>query len=784
MVAQGQAIADADAGAGSQPAAIAGGDAIRVLFIEDVASEAELALHQLRRAGIVCSLQRVDSEPALRQALREFRPTVILSDFTLPHFDGLAALAICREMAPDVPFIFVSGTIGEERAIEALHRGAVDYVLKTNLSRLAPAVRRAIEEAAARVERQRQEKQIARLTRVLRMLSGINGVVIRIRERQELLSEACRLAVSVGGYASAIVMLKQSGTTAIQPVAWMGREPHNTELLRATLVESGARDSSIVGRVLRSGRAFVCNDTVELSASATSGESVEMSTLTSASTSGIMLLGGYRSLVALPLSIDKTTLGVFVLTAAEAGTVSDEELQMLREVAANLSFALQYLQKDSTVRWLSHFDGHTGLAKRSLFCERLARQLARAGNRQTRRAVAVIDVEKLSVINDSFGRHVGDTLLQHASDRLRRHFNDTELLAQLGGGTFVVAIEILGNNQDPAKVLLGHMDSVFGEPFELDGNTVPVVVKSGLAVHPQHGKEATELLQNAEAALRNARASGRRNLQYSLEQHSTVKAQLALEHKLRAALAQNQFVLHYQSKVNIKTRVIDSAEALIRWNDPDSGLVSPAVFLPVLESTGLITEVGDWVIEQAARDCQHWLRLGLPSVRVAVNVSPLQLRRVDFAQGFLKAVQSWATARHGLDIEITEGALFDDSAAELNKLKQLRAAGVRIAIDDFGTGYSSLSRLSSLPIDTLKIDRTFVTRLPADRSGKTLVSTMISLAHAFDMTVVAEGVETSDQLGALWQMGCDQAQGYLLSKPVSRDEFAALLEQNRRRSSK
>jgi diguanylate cyclase (GGDEF)-like protein len=752
-------------GGGAQSRA-AGGE-VRILVVEDVSAEAEFTIRYVRKGGIQCVWHRVDTELALRDALRDFQPNVILSDFALPRFDGLAALTIARAVAPDLPFIFVSGTIGEERAIEALRCGAVDYVLKSNLSRLAPAVTRALDEAAARVERRRQEAQIARLTRVLRMLSGVNGVVFRIRDRNELFGEACRLAVTVGGYATAIVMLQQPGTRTIQTVACTGVDEEATEILRAALAESVNRETSIIGTVLKTGSAFVCNDTSDLTATA--------------NTNAILVQAGFRSVVVLPLLIDKTAIGVLMLTASDAGTLSDEELQMLREVAANLSFALQYLQKDTTVRFLSYFDPHTGLAKRSLFCERLGRLLARSGSRQAGRAVAVMDVEQLSVINDSFGRHTGDLLLQHVADRLRRHFHDTELLAQFGGGTFAVALDVMTGAAEPMTILQGNLAAVFGQPFEIEGREIPVIVKSGLALYPDDGKDAAVLVQNAEAALRNARASGQRHFHYTLEQHSEVVARLALQHKLRTAIERRQFELHYQPKVNIKTRRIDGVEALVRWRDPESGLVLPAAFLPLLESTGLIAEVGDWVLEQAAKDCQHWPALGLPTVRVAVNISPVQLRSPDFAQRFLQVTRSWANAACGLDIEITEGALLDDCGADVKRLKLLRSAGVRIAIDDFGTGYSSLSRLSDLPIDTLKIDRTFISRLPDDGSGKTLVSTIISLAHAFGMTVVAEGVETEDQLGVLWELGCDQAQGFLFSRPVERDGFAELLEKGKGR---
>jgi diguanylate cyclase (GGDEF)-like protein len=451
------------------------GGEVRILVVEDVSTEAELTIRHIRKGGIACVWHRVETESELRDALRDFRPNIILSDFTLPQFDGLAALLIAREVAPDLPFIFVSGTIGEERAIEALRRGAMDYVLKGNLSRLAPAITRALDEAAARVERRRQETQIARLTRVLRMLSGINGAVLRIRDRSELFGEACRLAVTIGDYATAIVMLPHPGTRIVHPVACLGVDPLITESLRRAVAESVSRETSIINCVLKTGTAFVCNDTSDPVATAEIHE--------------VLVRAGFQSLVALPLLIDKTAIGVVMLTTPQAGAFSNAELQMLREVAANLAFALQYLQKDNTVRFLSYFDAHTGLAKRSLFCERIGRLWARAGNRRVRTAVATIDIEKLSVINDSFGRHTGDLLLQHVADRLRRHFHDTELLAQFGGGTFAVALDVTRDATDPVAILQENLVAVFGRPFEIEGREIPVSVKSGLALYPQDGKE-------------------------------------------------------------------------------------------------------------------------------------------------------------------------------------------------------------------------------------------------------------------------------------------------------
>jgi EAL domain-containing protein (putative c-di-GMP-specific phosphodiesterase class I) len=279
-------------------------------------------------------------------------------------------------------------------------------------------------------------------------------------------------------------------------------------------------------------------------------------------------------------------------------------------------------------------------------------------------------------------------------------------------------------------------------------------------------------VRNAEAALKDAKSSGERYLHHRIEMNSELARRVAMEHRLHTALDEAQFVLHYQPKITLHTGTVAGVEALLRWNDPESGLIAPGIFLPMLESAGLTTAIGAWVLRQAAADCRRWRHLGLPPLRVAVNISPPELRRRNIAREILDAIGDLAgNPDWGIDIEVTEGALVGDSSACVHALRMLRAAGVRIAIDDFGTGFSSLGRLSELPIDTLKIDRMFTARLPADRKGCTLVSTIIGLAHAFDMTTVAEGVETQAQLDYLIREGCDESQGYLHARPAEAAEF-------------
>ncbi|HEV3178954.1 MAG TPA: EAL domain-containing protein [Steroidobacteraceae bacterium] len=730
---------------------------LRVLLVEDSTSDAELALWRLRQAGYVCTHQCVVTEAEMRAALRAGLPDVILSDFSLPSFDGMSALAIARAEAPGVPFIFLSGTIGEERAIEALKCGAVDYVLKSNPKRLVPAVRRALEDAALRRSSQLAEKQLARLTGVLQMLSGINSALVRIPNRDEVLVETCRLARSVGGYALAMVALINPGTRMARPVGWAGYDflPHPEAEFPVADHEEG--DASLMARVIRTGEATLCEDIESFPHVIHERRK--------------LIAAGVRSLACLPLRVDNTPVGAFLCGTLATGLIGPDEMLLLQELASNLSFGLQYLDKQDAVRFLSYFEPLTGLAKRALFCERFSRLLTRGAESLPRLAITVFDIDHLSVINDSFGRHTGDRLLQCVADRLKEHFRDSEQLAHLGGGTFV-CMNALPSSPENSGSLHDDVTRLFDRPFSVDGREIVATIKSGVACYPDDGREPHELVQNAEAALKEAKTSGERYLHHRIEMNSELARRVGLENRLRTALDKDQFLLHYQPKIALRTGEIVGVEALLRWQDPDNGLTSPASFLPLLESAGLMGATGAWVLRRAAADCREWRRKGLPPIRVAVNLSPVELRRRNIAREVLECIGDFAgNSSWGIDIEITEGALSGDFSACIHTLRLLRAAGMRIAIDDFGTGFSSLGRLSELPIDTLKIDRGFTVRLPSDRKACTLVSTIIGLAHAFDMTTVAEGVENRAQLDYLTRAGCDESQGYLHSRPLPSAEL-------------
>src|ERR1700734_3308966 len=457
------------------------GRTLRLLMVEDSESDAELTIWRLKAAGFDCSYRCVVSELEMRSALGAELPDLVLSDFSLPGFDGMAALAIARVEAAGIPFIFLSGTIGEERAIEALKCGAIDYVLKSNPMRLVPAIKRALADAELRRTSQLAEQQVGRLTGVLQMLSGINAALVRIQNRDELLNETCRLANRVGGYAIAMVALIDSTTRMARPVGWAGYDflPRPDEEFPVADHEEG--DTSLMGGVIRTGQAALCEDI--------NGSSLIIDRRE------LLIAAGVRSLACLPLRVDGTPVGAFLCGTVTSGVIGPEEVLLLEEVASNLSFALQYLDKQDAVPFLSYFEPLTGLAKRALFCERLARLLKRGIESLPRLAVSVFDIEHLSVINDSYGRHTGDRLLQCVADRLKGHFPDTEQLAHLGGGTFVCMRALPERAEDEIRGLHQEFTRVFDRPFDVDGHEIVAMIKSGHACYPEDGEEPDELVQ-------------------------------------------------------------------------------------------------------------------------------------------------------------------------------------------------------------------------------------------------------------------------------------------------
>ena len=420
---------------------------------------------------------------------------------------------------------------------------------------------------------------------------------------------------------------------------------------------------------------------------------------------------------------------------------------------------------------LANYDSLTGLPNRTLFRDRLMHAVAQAHRKETLVALLFLDLDRFKLINDSLGHHAGDELLKIVSERLLANARETDTVARLGGDEFTVILEGLTSTDDATKVARKILE-VMGKPFHLDGHEVFVTTSVGIALFPVDGEDIDELLKNADTAMYRAKEQGRNNYQfYTADMNAKAVEHLIMESSLRHALDRDEFVLHYQPQVDLHSREITGVEALIRWNHPELGLLYPNQFMSLAEETGLIISIGEWVLKSACMQAAQWQKNNLPSMRLAVNLSALQFRMTNLVETVSAALDDSGLDAKYLELEITESFLMDDVNSAISKLCDLACLGVHIAIDDFGTGYSSLSYLKQLPLNTLKIDQSFVRDISSDPDDEAIVEAIIALGQTMHLRVMAEGVESEEQLNFLKSRGCDQAQGFLISHPVTASEI-------------
>lgn len=601
--------------------------------------------------------------------------------------------------------------------------------------------------------RPRGEPSTRILKRVRAMSSEVHALSVRLRDRDILFKASCRVAVKQGGFRLAVIAAVEPQTRRLRSLASASDSDSGLATIERLIAQPDKRLAELIDRAVRERSAGVCTTCQETAASQDESARVP------------------AAMALLPLVVAEELVAVMLLCAADGRYFEDEALKLLTQLAANLAFTLDYLGKAKQLHDLQLYDGVTGLANRSLLLERVEQGLREGLGGRQGMALYLLDLERFKQVNDHLGRVAGDSLLKQVGTWLRRHCGNTGLVARVGVDQFALLLPRAASEVAAVDLVDTILAAFVKQPFRLQDSMLRMAAKAGIALCPEDGQDPETLYRNAEAALKQAKLKGDRRLRYSPQMSATAAERMSLETRLRQALERGEFLLHYQPKLSLHSGKLSGAEALIRWQDPRGELVSPARFIPVLEETGLIHEVGAWAIHQAMADARRWRSAGHPAVRIAVNVSPVQLRNPGFLPQVWRTIASAQQSPADLELEITESVIMDGVQQNIAVLQAIREMGVQVAIDDFGTGFSSLSYLSRLPVDALKIDRSFVVDMTAGPQGLALVSTIINLAHSLKLKVVAEGVENEEQSRLLRLLGCDQWQGYLCSPPLPAAAF-------------
>ncbi len=433
-------------------------------------------------------------------------------------------------------------------------------------------------------------------------------------------------------------------------------------------------------------------------------------------------------------------------------------------------------QDQQRIRELVDFDVLTGLPNRRLLTDRLQQALAAADRDVGSMVVMFVDLDHFKRVNDSLGHSVGDELLCAVAQRYQSILRQADTLARLGGDEFILVLP--GMTAMSALDLVRRMLGVAAQPVFVAGHALTVTASIGISVYPQDGADGESLLKNADTAMYKAKEQGRNGFQYyAAEMNRATLERLLMESNLRRAVAERQFVLYYQPLIELAGGRIIGVEALIRWQHPELGIILPDSFIPVAEDTGLINPIGDWVLCEACRQARQWIDAGVGPVRIAVNVSPVQFRQAGFVHMVAGALATSGLAAPWLELELTERTVMHDVEITLGTLSALSRMGIHLSLDDFGTGYSSLAYLKRFPVDKLKIDRSFISDLAHDADDQAIASTIVSMGRSLRLQVLAEGIETAEQLALLQQMGCAQGQGYYFSRPVTAGQLTEMLRQ-------
>jgi diguanylate cyclase (GGDEF)-like protein/PAS domain S-box-containing protein len=689
---------------------------LRVLVVEDCQEDADLVALELRRSGFEVEWRRVQSGETMREALSSETWEVVISDDSMPGFDSAGALAVVKDLGIDLPLIIVSGTIGEDRAVESMRKGAADYILKGNLKRLGPAVRRELREAVERRERREAERRRRTAEEQYRILVEAIPAVTYIME-----------AVEPGRTRYVSPQIEQytgysAGEWLAQPDLWKSRiHPDD----RARVVEELSEMLEVRGT----------------------------------------LSSQYRIL-------NREGQIRWWHTDARFMKEVGEETPYIRGFIEDVT---ERVQAEESIRHMAYYDRLVDLPNRTLFEHFVDEELRKAEDDGPRPAVLIVSLERFADIVNTLGHRNADEIRKEVARRLKRALARPSSMGKLGGDNFGVLLT--DADEEAAAKCAKELLLALQPPVQIQDLPIDVEATIGISLVPPQGGETDVILRRAEVAVYLARKSESEFAFYAAELDPHSPRQLQIMGDLRRGIEANDLFLVYQPKVDVRTRRTTGVEALARWNHRALGLIPPMHFIPAAERTGLIKPFTSWVLIESMRQCRDWIASG-PPLTVAINISAKSLHDVQLPDQIAGLLGEWRVPSEMVVIEITETAVLSDALAPLKVLHRLSDLGMKIAIDDFGTGYSSLTYLRKVPASEVKIDRSFTSGIATNREDATIVRSMIDLAHDLGLTVTAEGVETPAAWDVLTTFGCDTAQGFMMGKPMVVADLATWLNES------
>ncbi|MEL0584911.1 MAG: EAL domain-containing protein [Candidatus Thiodiazotropha sp. (ex. Lucinoma kazani)] len=809
---------------------------LRVLVIEDSEREYKLLCRTLLRGGLDVSPLRIDTQEAMKEALKSTSWDLILSDTDIPRFSPHESLKLLQDRQLDIPFILISDHIGEEKVVSLLKAGANDFVNFNNLPRLVPAIERERKEAAVRREAEKTKIALRRSENRYRQLVDDSPTPILLLQENKIvfLNEAAKqtLAVSIQKpliNKQACILFHDASPqlleAQIKSLRNHNSQPYEAAFRRADGIiiqvevfvspvehegapatqlvftdvtqrkESDAKlkqavqiiEHTMEGVLITDSNGVI--DSVNPAFTEITGYS-EQEIITQHPRilisgrhppeffeelwDNVRNTGSWRGEV-----WNQRKNGEVYPVWMTISCVRDEQGSVMHYVAV-FSDITSIKQTQSQLEHLAHHDSLTNLPNRLLFEDRLEHAIAQAKRQKRQLAVLFLDLDRFKNINDSLGHAMGDELLKEVAARLQKILRDDDTAARLGGDEFTVLVE---NIEDPsqAAVVATKIQEKFKAPFKIAGRELHVTTSIGISIYPEDGKDVADLTKNADAAMYQAKEQGRNNYRYyTSELTRTAFERLLLETELRSALHQNQLLLYYQPQISLNNGEMTGAEAVLRWHHPRLGIIPPARFIPLAEESGLIHEIGNWVLQEACAQTRYLNKQGLFQGRMAINLSVRQIMQTDLILRFEQIIADSGCPPTMLQLEVTEGIFMGQMQHSVPVLDVFKKLGVSIAIDDFGTGYSSLSYLKQLPIDKLKIDRSFIRDMPHDSDAVAITQAIVSLGKNLGLRITAEGIETMAQQSLLQKMGCQEGQGYLYSPPVPAETFEEMLLEGRR----